>query len=876
VLIVRSVCLALVLAVVWPSLGSSQNLPAQHLVLVIDNSGSMSSTDPDGLRGVAGSLVLDSAELGSDLKAALIYFGDSSELRRPLSAPDEIREEMRPGRLPEPGGGTNLEAGLRQAFGVLSGSTAALRRIVVITDGSPGGGQESTILGTLVGQAQQDGIEILALGLSEAVNEPFLKALTEPTRGRYRVCRKASELSRGAKSLMGQLDNVYPLTEGESRGEDVSFRLPEGADRARVTVVLANPREFEPDTVKFSLAPDPGSGDRPYLSAVGGAVRVAAWTTFFSKPGQYTLSVRPEGGGGSKVPFRFFVEALSILEITIRLSPPDDPHLFKEQIQVDVDVRSAKGSIVDLDSVKVKGQVQLPTGSAIDIPFQKWTGTFEVPDVPGQHTISITAETSSALGRAHSTVTYQARGYDAPIMSADPKELRFAEALGPDHPEIVAKLRLVPQFPDNRPRPVPLSFRVEAPPSVGFLSMGQTRLRADGKTEYSLPSEGATFEVRLKLDAKQSLPEKSGDQVGTIKFFSRDAEKVEVPLAYKLRIPQFEVVSAPKRISLWWNPGRERVAALGSVHTDLTKASHFWVELPTTFSTADGVEAAEVSLKVDGRDPQGKVERPSADRLRYGPIDLAPAGKAELSLVIRPTPGLARRSADSKRFSVALEHELGMRSKVESEFVLVGAWDLGPEHKVPRHGLAVAVAFWLLLGTSLVGRNAWRRGKSIRRFWPFRRGALLEVLPGLISLGGEPAAGLALPASGTALDGNAIARINDDGRQLSVSGLGAQGVYVNERPVDFEPRRLRSGDHLAVMADQEPLWEFEFVDYEAGKGEVEVIANPEPIPIRRAIRKLMFGILFTALGVAVLSSDAVASLVYSIPGAESAYTWLLR
>jgi hypothetical protein len=291
---------------------------------------------------------------------------------------------------------------------------------------------------------------------------------------------------------------------------------------------------------------------------------------------------------------------------------------------------------------------------------------------------------------------------------------------------------------------------------------------------------------------------------------------------------------------------------------------------------ADGVEAAEISLKVDGRDPQGKVERPSADRLRYGPIDLAPDKKAELSLVIRPAPGLAYRSADSKRFSIALDHELGMRSKVESEFVVVGAWDLGTERKVPRHGLAVAVALWLLLGTSLVGRNAWRRGQSIRTFWPFRRGALLEISPGLIRLGGEPAAGLALPASDTALDGNAIARITDDGRQLSVSGLGAQGVYINERPVGIEPKRLRSGDRLAVMVDEDLLWEFEVVDYDAGKGEVEVTASPEPIPMRRAIKTLMLGILFTALGVAALNRDAAASLAYSIPGAESAYTWFLR
>src|SRR6185295_11940167 len=141
-------------------LGQVPLLPAQNLVLVIDNSSSMSGHDPQGLRGVAGSLILDSAELGSDLRAGLVYFSDSVDQRCSLATPAEVREQLRPGRLPDPDGGTNLEGGLQAAIGLLSGSAAPIKRIVLITDGQPNPGQGPVILSSLVNQAARSGIQI--------------------------------------------------------------------------------------------------------------------------------------------------------------------------------------------------------------------------------------------------------------------------------------------------------------------------------------------------------------------------------------------------------------------------------------------------------------------------------------------------------------------------------------------------------------------------------------------------------------------------------------------------------------------------------------------------------------------------------------------
>ena len=186
---------------------------------MIDNSGSMEAAggpDPLRLRGVAASLILDAAELASEVKAGLVFFADSAT-PYPLQEPDQIREKLQADRLPPAGGATNMQAALEAAFDLLRSSTVTTKRIVMITDGSPddpsdpaaGTRQKEAIRTILVSRAVSSGIQIHALGLSRQVDETFLREITTPTGGRTLISGDHSQLLEQAKQLLAQRQLVW-------------------------------------------------------------------------------------------------------------------------------------------------------------------------------------------------------------------------------------------------------------------------------------------------------------------------------------------------------------------------------------------------------------------------------------------------------------------------------------------------------------------------------------------------------------------------------------------------------------------------------------------------------------------------------------------
>ncbi|HKO00738.1 MAG TPA: vWA domain-containing protein, partial [Thermoanaerobaculia bacterium] len=196
---------------------SATPLPRQDIVFVVDNSLSMEQqpmpSDPLRLRGVAASLVLDAAELSSDVQAGLVVFSGDISVEHKLSVPDEIRHLLQPGHLPPAGGGTNMYAALQVALSMFGGSTATWKRIVLITDGVPDGDQAHTIVSELVPLAQRSGIRIFALGVSKQIDQRFLDLVTLPTGGKTLVSEHHQTLLRRAKELMGNQDNVSVVAE---------------------------------------------------------------------------------------------------------------------------------------------------------------------------------------------------------------------------------------------------------------------------------------------------------------------------------------------------------------------------------------------------------------------------------------------------------------------------------------------------------------------------------------------------------------------------------------------------------------------------------------------------------------------------------------
>jgi hypothetical protein len=865
------------------ALGQAPQLPAQHLVLVIDNSSSMKDHDPQGLRGVAGSLILDSAELGSDLKAALIYFSGSAEIRRPLSPPAEIREQLRPAALPDPDGSTNLEAALKSAIETLAGSSASVRRIVIITDGQPDPGQPAIIVGSLVPQAEAAGIQILSLGLSADVDRAFLQGMAG-TRGKSLVATDAIDLLRKAKQLMGKLDNVYPLAEGRGGGAlaEVRFTLPPGVDRARVTVALDDPRAYGQNQVRFDVAPTPADSPRPYVGSVSGDQRVAAWTGFLSTSGDYTLSVPKDGGGAPA--YHYFVEALSILRAELTLAPDKNPYRFGDDVRVDVKVSSIKGTI-DPKDLQIGGEVHLPSGGSVPVTFQTGTGTgaFRVAEVPGQHEVVVSAYSSGLLGRVEVRKSIRVLPPDAPVLLTDPKEIGFPNAISPERPDTAAEFKAFPQFSSGTtPRPVRFSVQISAPGCLADLLAGGAPLRTDGRTEYQLPPEGQRYQLRLRMDVGRALPKKGATDIsGNILLSSREAGDVRISFHYVLRIPGFGLRGSPNFLSLWWDPARKRTISLGTVWTDLAKATRFKIVIPDSLATDKGVKIADIGLLVDGHEFTGDASHSAAGLQEYGPLDLPAGGGTKLELLISPSQETHWQQLEStiRDIPIELRSDLGMESSIRPRFFSVGSWKWSEDRAIPRFGVYIALVAWLALGLLTVLRLAYHRLQIVRRFWAFQPGKVVVLEAGFFRIGGPPPGALILPASGSLEAGNVLARIYSDGNRQFLEDLSRGRLQVRGGPL-ASAHPLRIGDLVAVLdpelPENPPLWELEYLGFDQTEGgELEVVTSAAPMSLKRLLRKLSAGLGLVALGAVTLRAGTVASVAYHLPFLETVYNWFL-
>jgi len=890
--------LMLLLAVLLVRPAVSQAQPrSQHIVFVIDNSGSMASTDPLRLRGVAASLILDVAELSSNVQAGLVHFSDAATSDGRLHPPNEIREQLQGDRLPQANGATNMQEALEKALAILRGSTAPLKKIVLITDGVPADfigqstRQEQVIRDTLVPQAKQAGVQIYALGLSNLVDRAFLDQVTLPTGGKTLVAEHHQTLLERAKELAGERDNVYTLARETlpSERREYSFELPQGVDRARLTVLLEQPKAFSVDEIEFTLkGPDTGDIGRKYLVTRGGAVgQVAAWTTFMSLPGRYTLEVEvKKPGGGGHLGLQLFVEALSILDVELTATPPAEERYFGDEVKVRVSAKGAKGPL-DPKEMRMSGEVRTPSLGALPIPFTGAEGLFKVPTTPGRHAIVVQVTTSEKLGRAEAVLYYTAKPLQAPELKSSRQEITFTHPLGPERPQVEESFKLYPEFPENaKPSPVKFSVQVTAP--AGMVELRDPSggvLRTDRPVEYSVPIEGWELKVRISMDPRRPLSRASaGRHDGALNFFSSEAGGLPVPLHLEVRIPRFELAGGTKESALWWDPLQPRTISLGKLRSDLSEKSAFFVTLPEAVNAPDqGPKIADLALRIGGGAPE--TERLEG-KLRYGPIDLPPGPGVPIELVVTPSSHLAWERLPSRPnpIEIRLLSSLGMENTAALKLwnvggpagspPVLGAW-LGPWSGHGRH-----LATWLVLGIGLLASSvlSLRRVRQVVRFWPFRPGAVRTLGRGAIVVGAPAAGGavaLALPNSGSDLDDSTLAEVSEDGQRQLIADRSQGRLLLGERPL-AGARPLSSGDHLTIEDERQRRWDLEYLGGEPGEGgEVEIQENPAPMTGVRLARKLLLTVLLLCLLRWVLGRSWVADLAYGMGPVESFYLHFL-
>jgi hypothetical protein len=661
---------------------------------------------------------------------------------------------------------------------------------------------------------------------------------------------------------------------------EYEFSLGSGANRARLTAILDRPTEFSPSEIELTLAGPEAGMPYDYHIRPQGTDRVAAWTSFFSKSGRYKLTIKvTKPGVSGHFGMRIVLEALSDLRAQITLTPAASSYRFGETIRVDVTTLTPSGTLNPGD-LKVTGAVETASGGSTTIAFSGMQGTFEVPAVAGHHTVVVRVQ--SALSQAEARAEYEVFALPPPALKSSRDLLKFAKAFGPADPTIAESFKLYTEFPEGTPpRAVKVSFTVISPAGVAELVTSSGSVMRSGVTQHTLPPAGLDLVLRIRMDPKNRVPEKGGKYAGEVRVESTDAPALVIPFEFEFRVPRFEVTHEREAFSLWWDPFRERIVNLGTLHTDLAAKSTFFVVLPGAIYAPDqGPKIADLSLRLSEPVEPEHIEE---GKLRYGPLELNPGKHFVVNVVVTPTPvtGWERLPARPQTVDVRFESDLGMKTAIAPVF-----WSLGGAFReIPlfgtwsRHARHWSTVLFSLFALVVLAGGAMRRIRSVKSYWPYRPGSLLMLRPfGSIQVGElteNSGAALVLPNTGSLLDNTTLGHVYAD----------AKGQRVEDSSGHLVPSRgrLSPGDALGVLdpsdvAGEMKLWDFDYFDFAPDEGgDLVVSKSPAPWTLKRLMRWLAINAAALAALLVLWRSSFTASAAYSVLRfVESIYLHLLQ
>lgn len=137
----------------------------RDIVLVLDVSGSMSGT-PIAETKKASVNFIDTI-LDEDASIGIVTYDNYASVLSGFSIDKDNLTDTVAGI--QDGGGTNIEAGLAEAYSMLSTSDARKRIIVLMSDGEPNDGKEGDALIAYADEIKNDGITIYTLGFFESL-----------------------------------------------------------------------------------------------------------------------------------------------------------------------------------------------------------------------------------------------------------------------------------------------------------------------------------------------------------------------------------------------------------------------------------------------------------------------------------------------------------------------------------------------------------------------------------------------------------------------------------------------------------------------------------------------------------------------------------
>ena len=177
-------------------LRSFNEIPSMAMVMVIDRSGSMSSS-VDGRRLSNLDMAVRAAEvavdnLGDSDYVGILTFDDRYQWQTELRQADDkqtIKDQL---WQIEEGGGTTIKPALQEAYHVLSKNPASVRHVVLLTDGMGETKDYSDIISAYAGS----GITLSTVAVGEGADQKTLEQLADMCGGRYYYSDSSSDIPR--------------------------------------------------------------------------------------------------------------------------------------------------------------------------------------------------------------------------------------------------------------------------------------------------------------------------------------------------------------------------------------------------------------------------------------------------------------------------------------------------------------------------------------------------------------------------------------------------------------------------------------------------------------------------------------------------------
>lgn len=177
------------------------------VVFIIDNSGSMSWNDPNGLRGEAVKMLIDQLDIGDAV--SIISFEGSANVLVPMTVIDSksTKEQLISQVRTWAGDGTSLSAGLNAGYQQLLNSPSGNpeKVAIMLTDGVGSYNNEAELY-------KQQGWPVYTVGLGDDINPQLLSKIATETGGIYLHADKPEDIMKIYNIIKGKVKRQQTLS----------------------------------------------------------------------------------------------------------------------------------------------------------------------------------------------------------------------------------------------------------------------------------------------------------------------------------------------------------------------------------------------------------------------------------------------------------------------------------------------------------------------------------------------------------------------------------------------------------------------------------------------------------------------------------------